>query len=133
MKSGRKAIVYIIFIVLGITLLVLGCAEVVDSYWSGMGSGLLAVSVLNLIRIYRFRKDDIYREKVEVEISDERNRFIRNKAWAWAGYLFIIVVAIAGIVLKVMNQEVLSLVASYAVCLMMILYWGSYLVLRKKY
>ena len=133
MKSGRKAIVYIIFIVLGITLFVLGCAEVVDSYWSGMGTGLLVVSTLNLIRIYRFRKDDIYREKVEVEISDERNRFIRNKAWAWAGYLFIIVVAIAGIVLKVMNQEVLSLAASYAVCLMMILYWGSYLVLRKKY
>ena len=133
MKSGRKAIVYIIFIVLGITLLVLGCAEVVDSYWSGMGTGLLVVSTLNLIRIYRFRKDDIYREKVEVEISDERNRFIRNKAWAWAGYLFIIVVAIAGIVLKVMNQEVLSSAASYAVCLMMILYWGSYLVLRKKY
>ena len=133
MKSGRKAIVYIIFIVRGITLLVLGCAEVVDSYWSGMGTGLLVVSTLNLIRIYRFRKDDIYREKVEVEISDERNRFIRNKAWAWAGYLFIIGVAIAGIVLKVMNQEVLSLAASYAVCLMMILYWGSYLVLRKKY
>ena len=121
MKSGRKAIVYIIFIILGITLLCLGCAEIVDSYWSGMGSGLLVVSVLNLIRIYRFRKDDIYREKVEVEISDERNRFIRNKACAWAGYLFIIVVAIAGIVLKVMNQEVLSLAASYAVCLMMIL------------
>lgn len=133
MKSGRKAIVYIIFIILGITLLVLGCAEIVDSYWSGMGSGLLAVSVLNLIRIYRFHKDDIYREKVEVEISDERNRFIRNKAWAWAGYLFIIVVAIASIVLKVMNQGIMSLAASYAVCLMMIFYWGSYLVLRRKY
>lgn len=98
-----------------------------------MGGGLLAVSVLRLIQLFRFRKDDSYREKVEIESEDERNRFIRNKAWAWTGYLFMLTAAISGIALKAIGQDLLSLAASYAVCLMMLLYWATYMVLRKKY
>ena len=36
-------------------------------------------------------------------------------------------------VLKLLGQDVWSLAASYAVCLLMILYWGSYQVLKRKY
>ena len=133
MKRERKIFIYIIYIILGITLWGLGTAEVVDAFWSGMGAGLLFISILRMIQLYRFHKDEEYREKIEIETSDERNRFIRNKAWAWAGYLFILVVGVCVIVLKVMGQDMLSLAASYAVCLMLILYWGSYMVLRRKY
>lgn len=133
MKTGRNVIGYIICIVLGLTLVFLGYTEMIDSYWSGMGSGVIAVSVVQLVRLHRFRKDKVYREKVETEVSDERNRFIRNKAWAWAGYLFILIAGISCIVLKVMGQDLLSLAASYAVCLILLLYYGAYLVLRNKY
>ena len=133
MKSGRAVTKHIILMILGITLYGLGCTEVVDEYWSGLGSGLLVVSVLRLIQLYRFRKDDAYREKIETEMTDERNRFLRNKAWAWAGYLFILIAGSSVLVLKVIGQDLFSLAASYAVCLMLLLYWGSYMVLRKKY
>ena len=133
MKSGRAVTKHIIFMILGITLYGLGCTEAVDEYWSGLGSGLLVVSVLRLIQLYRFRKDDAYREKIETEMTDERNRFLRNKAWAWAGYLFILIAGSSVLVLKVIGQDLFSLAASYAVCLMLLLYWGSYMVLRKKY
>lgn len=133
MKLGKMLVKYVICAALGTVLLVLGIAEVVDAFWSGMGSGLLVVSAVRLVGLCRLRKDESYREKVETEISDERNRFIRNKAWAWAGYLFILITSVAVIVLRVMEQNLLSSVASYAVCLMLILYWGAYLILRKKY
>jgi len=133
MKSGRKLFIYILYIVLGTTLFSLGCMEIVDSFWSGMGSALIVISVVRLIQFYRFRKDEAYREKVEIETSDERNRFLRNKAWAWSGYLFILITSVFVIVLRVAGQELLSQAASYAVCLMLILYWVCYLVLRKKY
>lgn len=133
MKSGRAVTKHIILMILGITLYGLGCMEAVDEYWSGLGSGLLVVSVLRLIQLYRFRKDDAYREKIETEMTDERNRFLRNKAWAWAGYLFILIAGSSVLVLKVIGQDLFSLAASYAVCLMLLLYWGSYMVLRKKY
>ena len=66
-------------------------------------------------------------------LTDERNRFIRNKAWAWAGYLFVIITAVAVIVLHAMGQEQLGRMAACAECLLLVLYWISYLILRKKY
>jgi len=133
MKLGRKTAIYVVYIILGVALLALGIAEIVDSFWSGMGSGLLAVSILRLVQLCRIRKDETYREKVETERTDERNRFLRNKAWAWAGYLFILIAAVLIIVLRVMGQELLSMAASGAVCLMLVLYWVAYLILKKKY
>lgn len=133
MKNTRNLIIYLLYLIIGGVLLALGIFEVIDSFWSGMGSGLLFVSVLRLIRLYRFNKNEEYREKVETEISDERNRFIRNKAWAWAGYLFILISAVATIAFRVAGQPILSSAASVALCLMLVLYWVSFFILRKKY
>lgn len=131
--NGKRIAAQILWAILGCVLLVLGCFEVVDPFWSGMGTALMVVGVMRLIRAYRFSKDASYREKVEIEIGDERNRYLRGKAWAWAGYLFILITAVAVIVLKVVGQELLSIAAGGAICLMLVLYWGAYLLLRKKY
>ena len=131
--NGKRIAAQILCAILGGVLLVLGCFEVVDSFWSGMGTALMVVGALRLIRAYRFTKDASYREKVEIETGDERNRYLRGKAWAWAGYLFILITAVAVIVLKVVGQELLSMAASGAMCLMLVLYWGAYFLLRKKY
>lgn len=129
----RRTIPLIIYTVLGVILIGLGFAEIIDEFWSGMGGGLLAVGLMRTVQMIRLKKDESYREKTETEIKDERNCFIRNKAWAWAGYLFILIAAVAVIVLRVAGQELLSFAASGAVCLMLVLYWVCYLVLRKKY
>ena len=133
MKRDRRMIVSIIWVVLGAALIALAFAGKVDVFWNGMGSGLLVVGALQLLRQYRFSKNEAYREKIEIEENDERNQFIRNKTWAWTGYLFVIIAAVLCIVFKIAGQEVLSFAASGAVCLMLVLYWISYLILRKKY
>ena len=133
MKNDRRNIAYIIYIVLGVVLMVLGILEIVDSFWSGMGGALIAVGVVRGIHILRYSKDESYREKREIEQKDERNRFIRNKAWAWAGYLFVLMTAISTVVLKLLGQELLSVAAGFAVCILVLLYWVCYLVLKKKY
>ena len=133
MKKDKRMIVSIIWVILGATLIALAFAGKVDVFWNGMGSGLLIVGALNLLRQYRFSKNEAYREKIEIEEKDERNQFIRNKTWAWTGYLFVIISAILCIVFKLIGQEVLSFAASGAVCLILVLYWISYFILRKKY
>ena len=131
--KNKRTLYYISLVAIGITLLGLGIAEKVDSYWSGMGSALACVGALRLLRNYRLSKNDAYREKMEIEINDERNHFLRGKAWAWAGYLFILICGIGVIVFRIVGQNLFSLACSYAVCLMLVLYWVSYLVLKKKY
>ena len=123
----------ILLLVAGLALIGLGCAEIVDEFWSGMGSALLVIGAIRLLRFYRLKKNDSYREKMETAVTDERNQFIRAKAWSWAGYLFIMVSAIATIIFKILGQDLLCQVASFAVCLMLVLYWISYFVLKKKY
>ena len=129
----RKCIAFIPTGVIGITLLILGFFNIVDSFWTGMGTALLFVSALRLIRISRYIKDADYKEKVDIATNDERNKYIRSTAWAWAGYLFIITVAILAIVSRLLGQVQLSVVCGGAVCLMVLLYWISYFILRKKY
>ena len=133
MKSDKRSIAYVLYIILGAVLFGFGFAGVLDSFWSGMGGALMAVGVIRIAQILRYRKDEAYREEKEIEAKDERNQFIRNKAWAWAGYLFVLIAAIATIALKLLGQDLLSMVAGFAICILMILYWLCYLVLRKKY
>ena len=129
----KKNIYPIVLLIAGLALISLGVAEIVDEFWSGMGSALLVMGIIRLLRFYRLKKNDSYREKMETAATDERNQFIRAKAWSWAGYLFIMVSAIATIIFRILGQDLLSQFASYAVCLMLVLYWVSYFVLKKKY
>ena len=133
MKKDKRYVVSILYLIIGILLIGLSIAGKVDAFWNGMGSALLVVGILQLIRFYRFNQDEVYHEKVETELNDERNSFIRNKAWAWAGYMFVMIAAVASIILKIAGQDILSMAASVVVGLVLILFWGSYHILKRKY
>ena len=124
-----RIIVNVIWIVLGIVVNFLN----VDSFWVGMGSSLLVIGTVNLIRMYRIHKNEAYKERVEIELNDERNRYIRSKAWAWAGYLFVMIAAVGSIVLRILKMNTLSIACGLAVLLMIVLFWISYYMLGKKY
>ena len=123
----------IIYIIIGVILIGFSFAGILDEFWNGCGFGIFTIGIIRLLRSHRFNHNEAYREKVETELSDERNHFLRNKAWAWAGYLFVLIAGTAIIVLKIMGQDLLSYAASMAVCLILVLFWGSYQVLKKKY
>ena len=131
--SKKRLVVQIFEIVAGIILLGLGIAGKVDEFWSGMGGALIVVGILQVVRFFRYRNSEEYRERAEIANKDERNQFIRNKAWAWSGYLFVLISAVATIALKIAGQDTLSFAASMALCLLLVLYWVSFLVLSKKY
>ena len=121
------------WIVLGAVLCVCHASGLIEEYWSGMGVAFIVVGILQVIRQIRYRTNEEYREKFDTASKDERNRFIANKAWAWAGYLFVMIAAVGSIVFKLMGREDLMRMASGGVCLIMLLYWGSWMVLKRKY
>jgi len=133
MNYGKRLFLSIFWILLGFVLMGCHVAGLIEEYWSSMGFALLAVGALQVIRQIRYRTNEEYREKFDTAAKDERNRFIANKAWAWAGYWFVLIGACATIVLKIAGREDLMMMASGSVCLMMLLYWGCWMYLRKKY
>ena len=134
MRDFNKRIYFsILWIVSGTILFVLGCTGTLDSFWSGMGGGLLGVGIVQTARWMHYRKDPVYKEKFDVSVRDERNRFLSNKAWAWAGYLSVMIGAAGVVVFKAVGLDEVSTFCSIAVCLLLVLYWGFYLILKRKY
>ena len=130
----KKDVIFgIIWLLLGLALTVLCCLDTLDEFWSGMGSALMVIGIVRLLRSYRLGKSAVYREAREVAETDERYHFIRSKAWAWAGYLFIIICALGTIVFKLLGQDLLSIVSGGAVCLVVVLFWISFFILKRKY
>lgn len=131
--NKRKILVSLLWVIIGITLIILDIIGVIDNpIYSGMGGGLLVVGAMQIYRNLKYHNNEEYKEKIDIEYSDERNRYIRMKAWSWAGYLFIIGAAIISIVLFVMKQTVYGQIISYCMCAVLVLYWVSYIVLQKK-
>jgi uncharacterized membrane protein len=134
MYNKRRLALSIFWVLLGVTLLVLSITEVLDSsMYAGMGSVLIVVGGLQIIRNIRYRKDAAYQEKVDTETSDERNRFLSMKSWSWTGYIVVLIQGIGVVVATILGEETIRLILSYSVCLMVTVYWISYLVLSRKY
>lgn len=123
----------IVEIVIGIVLIIASMLEVVDEFWCGMGFSLFIIGVFYLVKAIKYKNNEEYREKCDIEISDERNRYISLKAWSWSGYLFVMAGGIGSIVFKIAGRDDLMMMASGCVCIVMIFYWISYNILSKKY
>lgn len=133
MRSNKRLVASMIEIAVGAALLICALAGLLDEFWSGMGVALIVVGGLFLFRQIKYKTNESYKESVDVEVNDERNKYLSMKAWSWAGYLFVLIAAVGAIVLKILGREELVYMASGSVCLIVVLYWLSYVVLRKKY
>lgn len=131
--NNKRLIASIVEISIGIILVVCSIFGIVDEYWSGMGIALLVVGAAFLARQFKYKTNEEYKEKYDIERSDERNRYLSVKAWSWAGYLYVMIAAVASIMMKLAGREDLMKVASGSVCLIVILYWISYMLLKRKY
>lgn len=132
--NNKKLALSIFWVILGVTLIVLSIAEVLsDSVYAGMGGALTAVGAMQVLRNLKYRRDAEYREKLDVELNDERNRYIRMKSWSWAGYATVLIEGVGAIAALVAGERTIQLVLSYSVCLIIFVYWIGYLILNKKY
>lgn len=133
MKTKMRIAANVLEILLGAGLLIGNYLGHVNEYWSGLGTALIVVGGIFLWKQFRYRTDKAYKEAVDTQNNDERNRYISLKSWSWAGYLFLLISAVAAIILMVADRRDLVPFASGSVCLLVFLYWSSYLILSKKY
>lgn len=132
MKNNRRMLVSIFWVLLGIGLIVATTIAKIDAFWSGMGSAFIFIGSIQIFRWVKYIRDEKYREQMDINANDERNRYLATKAWAWAGYLFVLICAVACILLRIAGQNLWSFAASGAICLIITLYWVSYLILKRK-
>lgn len=130
---NKRFIFSIAWIVLGITFLVCSILGILDDFWSGLGCGLFTVGTIQLIRFRKYTSNPDYRTAVDAEVNDERNKYISMRAWAWAGYSYIMICAAAVILLKIAGMDSYVGIASGGLCLMLVMYRFFYFILQRKY
>ena len=133
MYNNKRLILSICWMILGAVLVGFSVAGKLDPVYSGMGGALIAVGALQVIRNIRYRSDKAYRENIDTEVNDERNRFLRMKSWAYAGYIVVLIEGIGVVIATVTGNETVRSVLAYSVCLIVAAYWISYVILSRKY
>ncbi len=134
MYNNKRMLLSIFWVIVGVVLLALSIAGKLDSsLYSGMGGGLIAVGALQTVRHIRYNRDPEYKERIDTEVSDERNRFLRMKSWSWTAYIVVLVEAVGAIIAMIAGERTIQLILSYSVCLIVFVYWLTYVILSKKY
>ena len=119
--------------VLGGVLIILSVLDIIDgTIFAGLGGGLIAVGALQVLRWTKYEKDAEYREKVDVEIGDERNKYISMLSWSYTGYSAIIIAAIGSIIAFILKQDELNRYLTCTFAFMMIIRYITYFIATKK-
>lgn len=123
----------IFWIVLGGVLMILSVLDIIDgTMFSGLGGGLIAVGALQVFRWTKYEKSAEYREKIDVEIGDERNKYISMLSWSYTGYAAIIIAAVGSLIAFILKQDELNRYLSCTFAFMMIIRYITYFIATRK-
>ena len=132
--NNRRLLLSVFWTVLGAVLLTLSIMEKIDSgIFSGMGGALMAIGILQIIRNVKYRKNSDYKEKIDILEKDERCKYLRLKAWGWAGYLVVLLEAIGSVIAIILGEQLIMQVLLVSVALIVGIYAISYMILNRKY
>ena len=132
--NNRRLLLSVFWTVLGAVLLTLSIMEKIDSgIFSGMGGALMAIGILQIIRNVKYSKNSDYKEKIDILEKDERCKYLRLKAWGWAGYLVVLLEAIGSVIAMILGEQLIMQVLLVSVALIVGIYAISYMILNRKY
>ena len=132
-KLKLRLYLAIAYIVGGLVMiLVFNITETGNEYLSSMGLALMVVGIAR-IRNYRLiTKNEETIRKQEIAETDERNLAIANKAKSTALTIFVMLLCAAIIVLQILSLSVYVLTLSGTLCTLLLIYWVSYWIIRKR-
>ena len=133
MYSTKRMIYYGILTAAGVALVLLSVFEVLENFWGGLGGGLAGVGAIRLFLGIKYRKDEKYAKKIDVEQKDERIIFISSKAKSWAYYVTILGVAVASLILRGFGLDEAAQTCFYVLYGMLIVYLVAFMILNRKY
>ena len=135
MKHNRLFIISIVEIAIGAILELLAFLNIFEdpSILGGMGSGVLAVGAVQLLRVLRMESNPEYKKKIETASKDERYAFISLKAKEAAFMVYLLIPAVLSIVWLLLGCREQGTLAGMSVCLLVLLYAVWFRILARKY
>lgn len=98
-------------------------SDFMEGFYVGAGGGLIGAGIVTAIKNLRYLKVPELKKKQEIIETDERNRMLGLRCWAYAGYSFFLVLYVgmlfAGLISKTVLTVLLVVGAVYAVLLLL--------------
>lgn len=98
-----------------------GHRTAVPEFYSGLGIGLLAAGIMTVIKNRRFLNNPALRKSREVYETDERNRMLGLRCWAYAGYSMFLALYIGVIVSGFISLTAMKVLLTVAGCFSLLL------------
>ncbi len=135
MKDNKFFKISIAEIVVGAILEILAFIGIVDDagVLAGMGSGILAVGVVQLFRAFRMQSNPEYKKRIETAAKDERYAFISMKAKEAAFSIYLMIAAVICIIWMLTGNREQGVLAGMSICLLVFLYAVMFRIMAKKY
>lgn len=130
--TKKNLIFSVVWVILGAVLFMCSYNNMIDQFWSGFGGGIFVVGILQLIKQVRYWRNEEYRKNFDINCTDERNQFVKRKAWASAACSYILIAAIGIVILKVLGKDLFISVIATSIGTLMILFWIFYLYYKAK-
>lgn len=99
-----------------------GYREFVPGFYGGTGVGLMAAGIMTAVKNRRYLKDPELAKVRKIYETDERNRLMGLRCWAYAGYTVMIVlyigILVSGFISLTVSRTLMVVIACYAVILL---------------
>lgn len=98
-----------------------GAPDFVSGFYTGIGFGLIAAGLITIIKNRRYLKNGDLKKQRQIYETDERNRMLGLRSWAYTGYamflLLYIGVLVSGFISMTVMKVLLVVMAVYAILL----------------
>ncbi len=132
-KLQTRLYVAFICIVLGAVMIAIPFfIRTADDYLSSFGFALVVVGLARVRKYRMITKTEETVRKQEITETDERNLEIINRARSAAFSIYLLMLAAGVIALSLFGLHEVARWISFAVFLLVLIYWICYLVYRKK-
>ena len=99
-----------------------GNGDFLPQFYVSLGCAMMVTGVINIVKNSRYLKNDGLRKKRALEETDERNRLMGLRAWAYSGYsMFLLLylgILVSGFISVTVVKTLLAVMAVYGLCLL---------------
>lgn len=103
-----------------------------NGFISSFGFALIVMGIVRIRNYRRITKDEHTIQKQFIAETDERNLSIVNRARSITFVVYVLLSSIAVIVLSFLNMHEAARWIACSVCLLFVIYWIAYLIVRQR-
>ena len=132
-KLKIRLFIAIGYIILGLVMIAaFNIIETENNFLSSFGFALVVIGIVHIRNYINITKNEEKIKKRQIAETDERNIAIANKAKSVSFIIYVILASVSVIVLELLNKTQLAIILSGTIWVLILIYWVSYWIIRKK-